>query len=232
MLPTIDKPVYEETIPSTGDSILIRPFTVGEEKILLSAKETNSSRQVMLALSQVIGRCVQNKNFEPKKLTVFDVEYLFLKLRAMSVSDVIDMVLVEGPEEKVNIKINIDDIKFQGGEYDSKIDLGSGVTLNLKYPTIALTEQQPADLDSDQAVNYLIYGCIENIVTEDEVINISDLSMEEVFLWIDENITPKAHQEIRTYIESIPRMFYEVNYTTQAGESKSLVLKSLNDFFM
>ena len=38
-LPKIDLPIYEMILPSTGEKIKFRSFTVKEEKILLIAKK-------------------------------------------------------------------------------------------------------------------------------------------------------------------------------------------------
>ncbi len=83
-LPKIVTPTYELEIPSSKEKITYRPFLVKEEKILLLAQEAEKDSEMLLALKQIINNCTYEK-VEVEKLPMFDLEYIFLQIRAKSV---------------------------------------------------------------------------------------------------------------------------------------------------
>ena len=110
-LPKINLPISELVLPSTGEKIKYRPFSVAEEKVLLVAAESGDSEQELLAMKQIIGNCLID--VDVTDLALFDFEYLFLRLRSRSVDNVAKFV-VNDPDTKlpVNLEVNIDDISF------------------------------------------------------------------------------------------------------------------------
>ena len=87
ILPKISYPVYDVEIPSTKMPIKVRPMLAKEEKILLMAKETADDNEILLSIKQVVNNCILANNIDIDKLTIFDIEFLFIKLRAWSVSN-------------------------------------------------------------------------------------------------------------------------------------------------
>src|SRR6185295_13101341 len=107
-IPKIDYPTFELTVPSTKEVIRYRPFLVKEEKILLVAQQTDSLNDILYAMQQIITNCVITPGFNIKKLMLFDIEYIFLKLRASSINNLIDITYKDPEDNKMyTVKINL-----------------------------------------------------------------------------------------------------------------------------
>ena len=107
MIPKVKHPITTLTVPSNGKKISVRPMLVKEEKLLLMAKESKQVGEVLAAIKQVVGNCIIDKNFDIDKISIFDLEYLFLQLRAISVSNVVK-VSYEDPEDNKTYDFDID----------------------------------------------------------------------------------------------------------------------------
>ena len=114
-LPKIAAPTYELTIPSTGKKIKYRPFLVKEEKILILALESQDVKQITIAIKQVLSECIQTRGVKVEELPSFDIEYIFLNVRAKSVGEAIDLIVTcqdDGVTE-VPVKIFVDEVQVQ-----------------------------------------------------------------------------------------------------------------------
>ncbi len=135
-LPKIDLPIFDLTLPSTGEKIKYRPFTVKEEKILLVAQEAADPRQEMLAAKQIINNCLIDGNIED--LAMFDAEYILINLRGKSVENTAAFTIKDpDTEEEVQLELDIDAIKIKkNDEHTNKIRINDEYVLFLKYPKI------------------------------------------------------------------------------------------------
>ena len=86
LLPKLEVPSYTAVLPSTGQTIKYRPFLVKEEKTLLLALESDDQKQIQDAVVTLLSNCITSR-LNIKRLAMFDLEYLFLKIRAKSVSE-------------------------------------------------------------------------------------------------------------------------------------------------
>ena len=113
-LPKINTPTYDLTLPSTGKKIKYRPFLVREEKILIMAMESESMTEITNAIIQIIGDCILTKDVKVESLATFDIEYLFLNVRAKSVGETVEVNITcpDDGETQVEMEINVDDIKI------------------------------------------------------------------------------------------------------------------------
>ena len=114
-LPTIVTPTFELTLPSNGKKIKYRPFLVKEEKILILAIESNSMKDISRSIKDVLKNCILTKGVKIDDLPTFDIEYLFLNIRARSVGESIDLLITcpDDGETKVESKIYIDEIEVK-----------------------------------------------------------------------------------------------------------------------
>ena len=92
-LPKITTAQYELKLPSTGKTVKYRPFLVREEKVLILSLETGDQKQISNAVKQVLKECVLTKGVKIDTLPSFDIEYLFLNIRAKSVGETINLLL-------------------------------------------------------------------------------------------------------------------------------------------
>ena len=104
-LPTLNTPTYNLTVPSTKQRIKYRPFVVKEEKVLLMALESEDDTQIAEALKSIITCCVTTKDFKFDKLATFDIEYIFLNIRAKSVGEMVDLILVAPDDGETEVKV-------------------------------------------------------------------------------------------------------------------------------
>jgi len=135
-LPKIDLPVYQCELPSTGKKIKFVPFTVKEEKILLTAQESGETEQMMISIKQILNNCLVENTIDD--LSVFDIEYLLIQLRSKSVDNEIEFE-IKDPEtdETVKLKLDLGLVKVYRNEaHTNKIKISDQYTLFLKYPTI------------------------------------------------------------------------------------------------
>jgi len=139
MLPTLSVPEFTTTLPSTGKKIKFRPFLVREEKILLIALEDGEKQTIIDAVVELLKNCIKSK-VDVDKLPTFDIEWLFMQIRAKSVSEQIEMILSHGGNNECDAKtkyiLNIEDLSITGNVSDGKIDLGSGIGIKLDYPKV------------------------------------------------------------------------------------------------
>ena len=98
-IPKIVTPTYECELPSTKQKIKYRPFLVKEEKVLLVALESDNDNSIQDAIIQVLQNCVMT-DIKVDKLPIFDFEYLYLKVRAKSVGEVVNLKLKCPDDEK------------------------------------------------------------------------------------------------------------------------------------
>lgn len=233
-LPKINLPLFELTIPSNGQKVTYRPFTVKEEKILLIAQESKDLDQVVLAIKQIIRNCLTNVDVE--KLPMFDLEYIMLNLRAKSINNIIQFSVKDpDTEETINLVLNIDNITLTKKEnHDKKIVLDDEYSLIMRYPTInELRALSGLTSGSTENLLDIMLSCIDMLVSNDgeKIYKMSDFSPQEVKDFI-ESLTSGAIQGIKTFFETIPVLRIELPYKTKKGEQKTFVLEGLESFFI
>lgn len=232
-LPKIDLPIYEMILPSTGEKIKFRSFTVKEEKILLIAKESKDSDQNMLAIKQILNNCLIDKKVED--LAIFDIEYLLLMIRGKSVNNTAEFIIVD-PEtsEEVKLKMNIDNVSInKDPRHSNKIQLNDDYIMFMKYPNI---EMFKAFFDSEKIKDPLVYydvmvSCIDKIVSEETVYKFSDFSKEEIDNFM-ENLESDVIERIKVFFETMPKLRHEIKYTNKNGNEKTFVIEGTDSFFI
>ncbi len=137
-LPKLTTPTYELEIPSTDEKVKYRPFVVKEEKILMMALETKNESDIVQAVKDIVSSCTFNKvNLEA--MPMFDVEYVFLNIRAKSVGEVSSFSVLCPDDGKTYAKceVNLTDVKVQvEDDHTNKVELGNGMGMIMQYPTI------------------------------------------------------------------------------------------------
>jgi phosphoribosylformylglycinamidine (FGAM) synthase PurS component len=136
-LPQVVLPTYELEIPSSGKKIKYRPFVVKEEKVLLLALESNDEKQIESAVKDLLKNCIQTKGIKIEEMPLFDLEYIFLNIRAVSVGEVVEMNITCRDDNQTTVKynINLTDIKVTKPEgHTNKIMLDENLGVIMKYP--------------------------------------------------------------------------------------------------
>lgn len=232
-LPRTALPEYSTTIPSTGRKIKYSPFTVRDEKMLMSASESQDPDEITNAIVRILEECVKSPDFSVSDLALFDIEYLFLKTRSKSVGEKINLIITDPNDENFSTEhsIYIDKIGVERTEgHESLIDLGDGVKVQMKYPDISFFSEG-LDLSNLTESSSVMSRCISSIITDEEVYNSEDLSREELTEWLD-GMTSKQFRMILEFFNTMPKLRHVINAkNTNTGKDFKLVLEGLADFF-
>ena len=163
-LPTIATPTYELELPSTKQKIKYRPFLVKEEKLLVLALESEDTKEITNAIKAVLKNCIQAKNIKVDTLPTFDIEYLFLNIRAKSVGEEIEVNLIapDDGETSVPVIINVE----KNPDHTNKIKLDDSLMMEMKYPSLEQFIKNNFNFSDDNTLDQsfnLIASCIDKI---------------------------------------------------------------------
>ena len=231
-LPTIEYPTFELTIPSTKEVIRYRPFLVKEEKILLVAQQSENINDVMFAIKQIITNCVLTSGFNIDKLMVFDIEYIFLKLRANSVNNKISLTYRDGEDGKnytLTLDLNEVEVNFRP-DHSNKIKINEKTTLIMKYPGLTVSERVLSATTPDQAFMEMMKACLDKLMVGEDLYYFKDEKREEVDKFVDGLPIP-VFESIKTFFETMPKLRHVMKYINTLGHEQEIVLETLNDFF-
>jgi hypothetical protein len=231
-LPKIDLPIFEGVLPSTGEKIKYRAFTVKEEKILLVAQEAEDSSQLIVAIKQVVNNCLIDKDVS--ELAMFDLEYVILAIRSKSVDNAIQFA-IRDPEtdEQIELEFDIEELKVETKEgHTNEVKISDEYTLFLKYPTIdqyiAISEMDP----NDPLLNYVILiSCLDKVASEDEVYEFKNYTQAEIDEFM-EGVSANVVKGIEEFFSSMPKLRHEIKYKNKNGKEGVFVVQGLNTFFL
>jgi hypothetical protein len=229
-LPVIKHPTYKITIPSTKKEVNIRPFTVQEEKILLMAKSSENTQDIVSAVKQVIRNCIVEP-VDVDAMATFDIEYIFIKLRAKSVGEVVDLEYTDPEtEDVIKFKINLDDVEVKyNPEHNNKINVFDDVGIVMRYPTLEEIEKVESSSEKgEEAAFKMLMKCIETIYDQNNVY--SDYSEKELTDFID-SLPMESMNKVKQFFDTIPSVEHEVNLKSKDGKTKKITLKGITSFF-
>ena len=235
-LPKLKVPLFDVTIPSTNKEVKFRPFLVKEEKILLMAQSSDSKKDVINAIKQIINNCVvtnDGKSFDVNDLATFDMEYLFLKIRAKSVENLVKLKYKDSEDEKsYEFEVNLDEIEIQRDDtHTNKIKVSDDVGIIMKYPTPEITNKISEDnLNYEALTALMIRECLDKIYDSDNVYLVRDSDPKEVDEFID-SMSIKTLEEISKFFDTAPKVYHKIEYTNSKGTKRVIELSSLDDFF-
>ena len=242
MLPKIDVPAYETTLLSTGKKIKFRPFLVKEQKLFLMASQSDDAKEVVSAIKQVIGNCILDKNIDVDTLPTFDLENLFLQLRARSVGEKVEMNYVcnnpitddKGESKpcggKIKLFLDLLDIKpTKNPEHDTKIELSPKMGIVMKYPNFEILSS--LSIQTQEDLLKIIIACIDYVYDEDQIYYAKDSTPEELNEFI-ESMQQSDIQKIQKFFETMPKISKEVDFKcSKCGYTENMVIEGLQNFF-
>ena len=240
-LPIITVMKHELTLPSSGEKITFRPFLVKEEKILMMALQSGEAKDMVRALKEIINNCV-DKDLKVDTLPPFDLEYIFLQLRARSIGDIIPInysipeeICKDGKKEcTFNIELNIDDIKIQKDKnHKDFIVLTDKINLKMKYPDMEVSATM-AGVEGTEMVDKtfdIIGQSIEYIVDGEEMYKLSDYTKKEADDFLN-SLSTQHFKEIQTFFDTMPKLKHEITAKCKVcGKKNERVLEGMGDFF-
>lgn len=244
-LPKIDVPLFELMLPSTGQPVKYRPFLVKEQKILLLALEGESIKETVGAMRQIVSNCVLSEDVDVEKLPTFDLEYIFLKLRAKSIGELVELNLrhptgmnsKEQECDNVTIsKVNLMDVEvIKTIEHEDKfiLDEKSGLGIKFKYPTPDLDALENTEDKSqlDIAADAMM-ASIDYIFDNENVYKKEDYTTQELQDFID-SMTQDQFAKCGKFFETMPKLKHTIKWKcSKCGCDDEITLEGLTSFFV
>ena len=226
-------PKYEMTIPSSGQRVKFRPFLIKEEKNMLIATESGDTRNILIALLDTLKACI-DEEINENKLATFDIEYMFLQLRAKSVGETARIgIECEHCKTPTELEVNIEALKITMPEINKVVNITDDIQVELDYPSFNNLMTAGVDTDSfsntEQLFKMMNY-CFKTLTTPEERINLREVSQEEVTEFI-ESMDSKQFLKIREFLESIPRLKKDYEITCNScGHVNKNTLEGLANF--
>ena len=234
-LPKLTTPTYELEIPSTDEKIKYRPFLVKEEKILMMAMETKNEGDIVQAVKDIVKECTFNK-VSLDNMPMFDVEYIFLNIRAKSVGEVSKLRLLCPDDNKTyaDVELDLNEVRVQVGEdHTNKIELDNGMGMIMQYPTIdSFRDSGIRNITADNMLD-VIGSCILQIYEDEgkKVYDPKDQTKKEVIEFI-EQLNTKQFKEVQNFFDTMPKLKHEIKVKNpKTKKESSITLTGLNDFF-
>ncbi len=234
-LPVLTIPTYELEVPSTDEKIKYRPFLVKEEKILLIALESGENKDIVQAVKTIVDECTFNK-LKLGKMPMFDVEYIFLQIRAKSVGEVSTLNLLCPDDGKTYAKVELDLTEVQvqvDEEHDSKIELTDEMGMIMTYPNIDATVGIGiTDINASNMLDVIVM-CIEQIYDKggEEVHMAVDSTKKELTEFI-EQLNTEQFKKVQKFFDTMPKLTKTVTVKNPKTKKETeVVLTGLNDFF-
>jgi len=236
-LPKINVPEYSLVVPSTDEEIKFRPFLVKEEKLLLMAQETGDEQALYNAIKNLIKNCCFDK-IETDNLPLFDIEYIFLQIRAKSVGEVAQIQVTCPDDEQTMAIVDVDLTKVQvqmGDDHNPRIQLTDDIGLLMTYPNLA-TVLTVKDKESDEtsgadAMFRMIQDCMYQIWQGEETFDAMDYSDKDKKDFL-ENLNHEQFEKIQQFFETMPQLKHEVEVTnSNTGVTSKVMLEGMNSFF-
>ena len=230
-LPKINHPVFKLTVPSTKKDIRFRPFLVKEEKILLMARESDDETDVMMAVKQIVNNCAIDE-IDVDKLAIFDLEYLFIRIRAQSVNNMVEVSYRDYEDNQLydfEIDLNTIEVKFPDS-IDSTIKISEDSGFIMKFPEAAIFSDKKFFESGNETFFQLVIRCIDKFYDENNVYPASSYNVKEIEEFL-ENLDVKTFEKVRSFMANQPTLYHVLKYKNSNGNDRQIEMKTLSDFF-
>jgi len=234
-LPKLNVPTYELVVPSTDKKVKYRPFLVKEEKVLLMAMESGKTEDILQATKNIVDECTFNK-LKLGSVPMFDVEYIFLQIRAKSVGEVskLRVLCQDDGETYADVEVDLNEVHVQVDEgHTNKIELTDEMGVIMQYPTIdSFTEEGIGDINPSNMID-VIASCIGQIYDKkgEDVYDAKDSTKKELVEFI-EQMNTKQFADVQKFYDTMPSLKHTITVKNPKTKKESnVILTGLNDFF-
>ena len=234
-LPKLNTPTYELEVPSSDEKIKYRPFLVKEEKILLMAMESKDNAQIINAVKEIVSSCTFEK-LNVATMPMFDMEYIFLNIRAKSVGEVSNLKILCPDDKKTyaNVEVDLTKVEVQVDEgHTNKIELTDDMGIIMTYPSMkSFQDLGIQNIDSKNMLD-VVGACILQIYEEkgEKIYEGKDQTKKELTEFI-ENLNSKQFKNVQDFFATMPKLKHDIMVKNPKTKKESkLTLTGLNDFF-
>jgi len=231
-LPKLNIPTYELELPSTGDKIKYRPFLVKEQKILMMAQESGEDEQIANVMSTLVSECTFG-SVDANNAPMFDVEYIFLKVRGKSAGETIELNVLCPDDEttRVPYSLNLDDVLVQvDDKHTNEISINLSVKIVFRYPILADMKNMISITTNVEMMYELLVLCVQEIHDGDDVFQRIDMTDKEIEEFID-SLTTDQFKNVTKFFETMPKLRHTIEVTNPNTNVKSeVMLEGLQSF--
>ena len=232
-LPKLNTVTYDLKLPSSGQKIEYRPFLVKEQKALMIAQESGEDAQIEKAFAQIINDCVLD-DVDPYILPMFDIEYVFLRIRGKSVGEKVKLSVLCPDDEKtrVEVEINLEEVDVQMSvDHSNTIELSDGISVIMKYP--CLGDMSGFNEDGEvKSLFEMIKRCVSEVRQGDTIYNRVDITDKELDEFID-SMSAENFEQVTNFFNTMPKLIHVVEVKNPKTKKKSEVpIEGLQSFFV
>ena len=232
-LPKLNSLTYELELPSSGEKLKYRPFLVKEQKALMIAQESEDEKLMKNTFAQILNDCVLD-DIDPYKMPMFDIEYIFLRIRGKSVGETVKLNLLcpDDKKTRVDVEIDLEKVDVQmSKEHTNVVDLTKDIKLIMKYPCL----KDMAGLDNTGKVSSIfemIKRCIHEVHDGDTVYNRVDMSEKELDEFID-SMSTENFEQVNNFFETMPKLQHTIEVKNPKTKKKNeILIEGLQSFFV
>ena len=231
-LPKLETPTHELELPSTGEKIKYRPFLVKEQKILMMAQESKNDKEISGAITDLVNACTFGK-VDAVNSPMFDIEYIFLKLRAKSVGETasVRVLCQDDGNTYANVKVPLEDVAVQMTvEHTNEVQINDQTKIVLKYPRLVDMSDVPEGTDDYGKMFLLVNKCIHEIHFGDKIYNAVDTTEKEREEFI-ESMDMEQLKSVTKFFETMPKLRHSVKFNNPKTKvANEVVLEGLQSF--
>ncbi len=231
-LPKLETPKYQLVLPSTNEKINYRPFLVREQKILLMAQDAKDEGDVANAVGELVKACTFGK-VDPLKAPLFDIEYIFLQIRAKSIGETAELQITCPDDNKtiVPVKINLQEVNVQmTANHTNEIQVSNDIKLFLRYPLLNDIKGILNSAGNASMVFSILNKCVHEIHHGEKIYNRVDMNEGELNEFID-SMTNDQLQSIMDFFDTMPKLRHVIKVTNPNTNVKGeVVVEGLSNF--
>ena len=233
-LPKLNTSQHELELPSTGGKIKFRPFLVKEQKLLMMAQESKDESEIINAISNIINSCT-NGIVDAKTSPLFDVEYVFLQLRAKSVGESADIQVLcpDDKKTKVEVKVKLDDVAVQmTADHTNIVEITENIKMIMKYPVLTDMQSLNEDEKNMGSIFNLLHNCVAEIHDGDKIYNRVDMDTKEINEFVD-SLNTSQFEGLMNFFKTMPKLRHAISVTNPKTKKKSeVILEGLDSFLV
>ena len=231
-LPKLNTPTYELELPSTGEKIKYRPFLVKEQKILMMAQEGKDEKELNLAMTALVSDCTFGA-VDATNSPMFDVEYIFLRVRGKSIGEKVTLNLICQDDGKTEVpyELNLEEVNVtMMDNHSSEIKITDDVTIHFRYPYMKDMLGVSANENDTKKVFHILNTCINSIHYGDDVYNKVDLSDKDLDDFVDQ-LTTEQFEKVMMFFSTMPKVRHTVTFVNPNTQAMNeVVLEGLESF--
>ena len=232
-LPKLNTVTYDLKLPSSGQKIEYRPFLVKEQKALMIAQESGEDAQIEKAFAQIINDCVLD-DVDPYILPMFDIEYIFLRIRGKSVGEKVKLSVLcpDDKKTRVEVEVNLEEVDVQMSvDHSNTIELNDGISVIMKYP--CLGDMSGFNEEGEvKSLFEMIKRCVSEVRQGDTIYNRVDITDKELDEFID-SMSAENFEQVTNFFNTMPKLIHVVEVKNPKTKKKSEVpIEGLQNFFV